>query len=268
MMFRPAALLWIGIASLPARAGVTFTMEGENHKSTIRIEGPRLRIEDVQGKEDSQGKKGPRIMIFNGTTRTLTLIDPGDRTYSELHEADLRQMESQVADQMEKAIAKMPPEQQAKMREMMTARGIGAAKSATPAKKRDVTYLATGGKEQIAGHTCQSYRVVIDGTAHGEICAVPWSAGMVSRSDLDAFVKFGAFASRDFGGGAPAFDDMVSKAPGFPVLQSRLDASGNKTPGERLTSFKRAAIPADQFLPPADYTKVTKPLGPPPGVSP
>jgi len=136
-----------------------------------------------------------------------------------------------------------------------------------------VSYKATGKKQEVAGHACQDYKVSIDGQAHEEICAIPWSANVVTRADLEAFIKFGDFAAKSFGGhrsdaaGNQAFQDMISKAPGFPAIRSHLDASGTASPGEKLVAFKRGAIPADMFTTPAGYNKVAHPMpgAPPPG---
>jgi len=249
-----AVLLFVPAA---AYSGVTATMVEGKKTNTFFIEGNRLRMED-----------GKRITIFDGDAKRLITIDPAKRTYGVSTEADMKAMGAKyraqmqaAGDQMRKQMEKMPPEQRKKLQDILDRAPSSGGESARPMEhgKGETHYQATGAKRTVAGYSCEMYRVVEDGSSDEEQCLIPWSAGVVKKSDLDVLKSFASFMSQMFvgmGGDAPkdlgerALGDLA-RAPGVPALRLR----GGEEVGE-LKRLERGPVLGDKFAVPAGYTKV------------
>jgi Domain of unknown function (DUF4412) len=250
--------------SAASQAGITIkSVDGQGETSTILVDGNRLRIE------------GKQVLIFDGDKKELITVDPEKRAYSIGTESDMKKMGADVKNQMEgaqvemrKQMATMPPEQRKQMEEAMKQMGqSGGGKSGRPPKNgapEKVTYEPLGEKKQVAGQSCDLYRVVRGG--HGgteQTCFIPWSSGTVKKDELkafDGFAKFMAVLTESMGGSSDEAKGQWSRelrdAPGLPALI--LGAPGKTK--MKLTSIERGPIDADKFSPPAGYRKSSKPM--------
>lgn len=237
MWTRLAALALCCVAAVPARAGVTLTLEGKGGRTVIAVEGSKARVEH-------EGQDGRTASIFDGERRTLLILDHAEQTYLEMTEADLKVM----SDRMKQAMAAMPPEQRQAMQ------GVAAGKG------RKTQYQSLGRGEKVAGHACTWYRQQVGGRPAGEGCYIPWRAGVLDPKDFAPFVKMSEIVSSmaEAVGGPQDVAREIQDAPGFPAIAVEVSPDGAREE-ERLVEIVRGAVPADRFRPPAAYRKTQVP---------
>jgi len=187
-------------------------------------------------------------MVFDGEAQKMLEIDPAARKYTELTQADAQVL----AEQMQAAMAHVPPEQRARIEAMRAARA--------EAVKHDVKYQPTGKRDTVAGYACQGYTVIRDGEEKREGCFIPWGSA-VKKEDFAALNEMGKFLdtiySRAYGAptqGELRITEQIERAPGFPAVIEQV-SGGKRQPEHRLVSIKRTSISADVFQAPAGYTK-------------
>ncbi len=239
------------VLALPAlaRAGVVVDMQEHGTSSTFTTEGKKLRVD--------QGGDHPGIMIFDGDAQKFYQIHPAEKTYTEMTQADAKV----VADQMQEMLARIPPEQRAKVQAMMGQRH----ETTSTASEHAVEYEPSGAKQTVAGYACVGYRVVRHGKSEEEGCFIPWSANVVRKDDMTALVEMGRFMEKFMAGayggagGQPRGQlhlvEEMQRAPGFPALMERVEG-GKRTTESRLVTVKRVSVPSDRFQVPAGFTKV------------
>jgi hypothetical protein len=234
-------------------AGVTFETKGPKGQSTIRMEGDKLRV-DQQTAQD-----GERSVLVDNQARTLTVLNPKEKTYADL---ELDRLESSVAEtddsRLNQALAKLPPEQRKRVEESIRQHsGKGGAGSVEATPKGPVKFQAMGKKDKVAGYPCDWYRVERDGKPLAEACYVPFSATGLTKEDFAPVLKtvetLRTLSAR-FGRGEPGTPEW-DKAPGFPGIRVPLSASGERGDEERLVSLKKGPIPVELLQVPSDYKR-------------
>ena len=100
----------------------TTTSGSEPRTNQVQIESKRMRAE-------SSGAAGEKmIVLFDGTTQVMRLVDNEKKTYTEMTKEDVDalggQMSAMMA-QMEQQLKNLPPEQRAQVEAMMKGRGMG-----------------------------------------------------------------------------------------------------------------------------------------------
>ena len=103
----------------------TTTTGSEPRTNQVQIESKRMRAE-------SSGAAGEKmIVLFDGTTQVMRLVDNEKKTYTEMTKEDVDaiggQMSAMMA-QMEQQLKSLPPEQRAQVEAMMKGRGMGAGR--------------------------------------------------------------------------------------------------------------------------------------------
>jgi hypothetical protein len=235
MTLRTASLALAAALALPARAGVVLEGAEDGGKSTVHVEGSRLRVEGTDG-----------VMIFDADTKTLFQIDPARKNYREMNEADMKAMRAEL----DRAMEQMPPE----VRAQVQAR-LGSPAKGPPPKPR---WERTGRTEEAMGRRCEVYRAVVEGKATGEACVVPFEALDVQRSDFRVFEALAEFTRSFAGAGAQGGAGGVEwrEVPGMPVVTWSLDERGERREDFRATRVQRASVPPDRFRPPAGFEKI------------
>jgi len=254
--------------ALPARAGVVLEYEDADHKPTrVELEGKKLR-------SSSEGDAPGRSTIFDGEKRVFYALDDREKSYRRLDEASASALGHGLQDAMEKAKARMTPEQRAQFEAAMAKAQRSPSAGATP-KEHGFSFERVPGRQKVAGFDCDNYRVLRDGATENEACFVPWEAGVLKKADFVALTEMGHFFEKTLAamsagggpGGAAGRDDWITRfvetAPGFPVVMVRLDKEGKRTHEMRLVKLERTSLAADRFVPPADYRE--KPAGLPGG---
>jgi hypothetical protein len=251
-----AALLAGGLC----HAGVTIVFQrGDQVVSTMSIEGPRMRVEGV----GSGGHEG--AMIIDGAAKQQVILNDVDKSYMVMTPEDMRHARQRMAEVRAQAMQRlknMPPEERQKLEAVMGKKmDLGGPLAIKPPV---IKYEKLGAKRNIAGHQCDTYRVLWDGKPHTEECIVGWNAGVVKKSDFAALRPYVEEAAKASG----RADDLLAqlqKAPGFPIARVRLDEPEGRGPEEWLKSVERGPIPADKFEIPSGYTKKDMPTMPAPG---
>jgi hypothetical protein len=258
------SLVTIAVAALaaPAYGGVVITVQEPSGQSVMTLDGERMRVENGGDKEGDR----KTAMIFDGRTHVLYQLDPEKKTFTRVDEAASQAMASRYRDALEKAKAKLTPEQRAQLEARM---GKGGAGGAAPQKEHVYKFERAAGDETVAGYPCQHYRVLEDGKATQEGCFVPWSAGALKKEDLVAFREFAKWgeqmsasftkgtgsARREEAGANRRVAAWLDSAPGFPAVLDRLDDSGQRTRESRIVKIERTSVPASQFAVPSGYTE-------------
>lgn len=166
--------------------------------------------------------------LFKRERSSITIINHGDRTYISFDEEQINElsdraqgMMSMVQKQLAENLANLPPEQAARMKEMMGNMGMPAGNVPPPPKKK----LIKRGVITINKMKCRQIDVMSDNQKVAQLC-------MADRSELDlqsddyetikALQTFGEQLSRkagkisgQFSGAVPDFSDMP--ANGVPV---------------------------------------------------
>ena len=124
-VFGVACALTVALEAADGVLLVTKTTTGaESSTSQIQIERNRMRA------EVHEPSVGNQTIIFDGTRQAMDIIDVSKKTYSEITQADVDKLASQMSDamaQMTAAMASLPPAQRTQMETMMAGRGMPVA---------------------------------------------------------------------------------------------------------------------------------------------
>jgi len=175
-------------------------------------------------------------------------------------EQDSKQQEEKNAAlraQMQAQLAKMPPEQRARMEQGML--GQLDAKPATFTYEKKTTPA-----RKISGFSCQDYTIKRDGQPGGEGCYTTWKDIGISAEAFKA-IMVKAMPTTPNGPMAQAFE-ASDTAPGFPVWRSHVNAAGEVTTETTLKSISRTAVAAENFEVPKGYAEksMSEAMRPPP----
>jgi hypothetical protein len=252
--------------AMPAAAGVTVAMQSDKTRSTIFVEGNKMRVETEAGADTPSN-----TMIYDGDAQKMLILDPEKKTYSELTPQSLKTAQERAKHSMEQAMAKMTPEQRKQMEKMMTPEqraqmeqfmSGGKEPKASEVKEPDVKWERTGTKETVAGFPCEGFKEMKSGKLDAQGCYIPWGAGAITKDDLAPVLKIREFMTQaemnmpaaDVGGFT-----RLEKGPGFPGRWQKVAASGEKESAQSVTNVKRGTISPDKFRLPDGYKKVDNP---------
>ena len=247
------------LATQAASAGVyaetvnhNITTGTTNLKQKIYVQGGSGRFADAEG----------RASLIKGDT--LYMIDDKDKSYIVFDKATMEQVAKKLSAQMEQLkqqMAKLPPEQQAQMQQMLGGAGLSG-------KPRTVDVADTGKSDKVEGRSCKLWDVTRDGVLDEQICVVPYSA-LPGKENFSAV--FGNFAKvfEEMAKSVPMLSGMMAnefsayvKTNGYPVRQ-RAYENGKLVDEETLVKvWREEAVPASMFEVPAGYTRKTMPVGP------
>ena len=265
--FGAIALFLLGSSS--AMAGVvvnsTYTKldTKEASPATTYIDTDRLKLvsQDV-------------TVIFRGDTNRMWIIQPKDKTYTEMTAETMQQLGQRLAGaqaqlgaaqaQLQAQMAQMPPEQRAMMQQMLAGRGLGGlgGPGGTPPAPPQVSFVKSGGSKAVAGMRCDNYSKTSNGEKQADLCIAPASAAGITAGDLQVFERIGQFiqpiASSPL---VPRMDytemTEMTKAigfSGFPV-ESTMYLQGRPNLQQTVNKIERTTIPAGTYDLPAGLTK-------------
>jgi uncharacterized protein DUF4412 len=231
----------------------------EKDKGTIYISKNKVKFVQNGGEE---------VIIFDLNTSEMTQIDTQKKTYfvakpEEIFKATQDVMAKAKA-QMEEQLSKLPPEQRAKMEEMMKSHGMGKPGASKP---EDITLKTPGTIENIAGYKSEKFEVYRNGKLSEEI----WTSKDV--------VPGNEFDSKKMANYMKEMEQMASKAnpykestgsgldegakiynqiyeTGFPMRSVDYSSTGSASI-EEIVSVAKADIADKEFQAPAGYKKVT-----------
>jgi hypothetical protein len=260
-MISSVALLLVANSAI---AGSVVKLESLDHNSNpplsgtveVSVEGNALRLEgSTPGTEESGS------LIYKGGIEELTAIDHQSKQYYVIDQETMEQMIGQVSgamQQMEAALAELPPEQRAMAERMM--------KQRMPQMQPEVqlqTLQKTGETETINGYECEIYDVMESGRKTRDMCVAPWDSieggaefaeVMVEMADFfEAMRKGFSKGGADLMGSRSEVFSHMRDINGFPVRSRGYNKAGKLANESVLISSEKRNIDPAIFAPPAGY---------------
>jgi hypothetical protein len=205
-------------------------------------------------------------MIFREKTREFIAIDHEQKEYYVIDEAAMERIGGQLStamQQMQDALADMPPEQRAMAEQMMKQHLPAPAPAPAPAP---MTVRKTGASETINGFRCEYYEVQQQGAKIRELCVTDWSDIDGGRDPADSMLAMAGFFDKmaqqfSSGSGMDVMEQQrelfqhMRELGGYPVLTREFDDSGRVESESRLKSAGTSDIDPALFDPPQGYRK-------------
>ena len=259
------------IAPTTAMAGSVVTLETRDLSAAaeppatvqITVDGGNLRLDPEVGVPDAGS------MVFRGGRNEMIAIDHQRKQYVVLDEAAMQGMATQVSgamQQMEQALAGLPPEQRAMAEQMMKQRMGGMA--GMPEEKPQRSIQRTGESDSVNGVDCDVYTVSQDGRKTDEMCIADWSdvdgGEEVSKAMLQMAGFFENVRSMFARGGVDMFGSegdvfsYLKDLDGFPIRSRRYE-SGTLIEETNLVSSEDTSVDPALFAAPDGYTQQSMP---------
>jgi Domain of unknown function (DUF4412) len=231
------------------------TTDGTADQSKIAVEPTRLRMEEVGGQK--------QVIVFDGDAQVLRIINNANKTYTELTKADVDRMASQMAgmmSQMQDQLKNMPPEQRARIEQMMRGRGAAAMMAQAPK-----TEYRKSGSGHVGSWDCTKYDIVEDGSKTGELCTASPTALGFTEADFQVTQKMAEFAKSMTPPGTDAnslFSFRGDSSLGFSGIPISRTTIGPPPVTSELVSVERQSFPDSMFQVPDGYRKQALPIMP------
>jgi Domain of unknown function (DUF4412) len=187
-----AAPMWAGVR---VKVDVTDTKTGKvTEQQEILLDADRLRI-------NSTNKNQTFLFLTDGGRDRIVMLDQTRNEYREIDQQTMNQATQQMQGamaQLQSQLANLPPEQRARVEQMLRGR-MGQAGKAAPAER---TIYTAKGSDSVNGFSCTRYEGVLKGEKTAEVCASRPSDVHFSQSDFQVFEKMRQFSA-----------DLVSSNP-------------------------------------------------------
>jgi hypothetical protein len=253
-------------------AGVLFVMEQKEMSpaSTGQITG-KVKEDNLRMDFFENGKQLEGSMIYRGDKKEIVMINHNDKTYMILDQAAMdalaKQLE-QVMSQMNEAMKNMPPDQRAKMEEMIKQKmpgAYGGGKYVEPVLKK----VGTG---SVNGISCTKYDVYKGDEKIRQHCVANWKSieggeemmtVMLQMADFmdqmaKSFSKAGNFVGEQVQFERNVFNQL-RQLNGFPVQTIEYD-KGKVEAESTFKSSEKAKVDDAELEPPAGYTQQMTPV--------
>jgi hypothetical protein len=222
------------------------------------------RIESNSARSSASIFKNDTMYVLDGQRKTYMLLDRAtlERTANSMNQA-MEQMRAQMA--------AMPPEQRAKMEQMMKQNGMGGMAGTGSQTAPVIDAKAVGGNGTYQGKSCKLWNVTRDGVLSQQLCVVPFSSLPGAGEMRELSKKMQAFLNSLTGpmrqmmnNQAMQSPDLANKIGGFPVITRQYKDGVLSTEESVVNSWQTQKIDAAQFEIPAGYTKQEMPAMPAP----
>ena len=227
------------------------TIAGKSDTNQIQIEKTRMRA------ETTRPTGGKTVVLFDGPTQVIRIVDEAAKTYNEMTKADVEGMGAQMAGataQMQAAMANMPPEQRAKVEAMMKARGGSVPGAGTPPARTEYTKVGT---DKVGKWACDKYEGFKNGEKTSEVCTVDPKVLGITGADLEITRQLAEFFSKMVPQNSDAMFRVGTGADkmfaGVPV---RTATFGARPMVIEITEVGRQNFSDATFAVPSDYQKV------------
>jgi hypothetical protein len=252
------SIISLGLAACVSQAEVQITMlqedlvgKTEGQKIEMAIGKDKLRV-DIQGSQ-------PMVMIYRQDKGLFWLIQPTQKTYTEMTLADMESM----AKTLEAARAKLTeqmqnlPEEQRQMMEKM----MGNMMPPTTAPK--VSFKKALGTGKVGAWTCQNWESYLDGVKNADHCVADFKSTDLKDSDFEVFKGMAKFVGKVASSYKGLLDQTANleQLGGIPV-QTTVVSEGKAESRITLQSVKRAAEAGARFDLPAGLAKKAMPSMP------
>ena len=248
-MTRLAVAAAAALAAAPLFAGVRILSEDTDlatNKTTtdqILLDTNRIRLDD--------GDKGNSVLFLtDGGNNRMVLLDRRKNEYQEIDEQTMKQLGQQLSGMMalmQERLKALPPEQRAKMEQMMKGRMPAAA--AGP----KIAYDAEG-SGTVNGFSCTKYDKVEGAEKTAELCVAQPAQINLTAADLQTFEKMKEFSASlvksltgtPFSGRAQSLGDFGIPFAGIPIQDVHFE-NGRATRRSNLKSVTRTSFSDADF---------------------
>src|SRR6185312_8821802 len=253
-MRRQGMVLILAGATAVAQGGTVVHMNRTDFEGKSRPEAV-IYAQDGQFRMDTLDADGHVRDFVLVRDDSVWQVDVPKRTFFEIDQAALAGQQSQMQQQMQAMLQRLPPDQRAAMEERMKGLMAGRAQSS-------LTMTDTGKTDHVGSWACEVWQVQRDGAVSSDACIA--SRGSLTGGDelVDAVHK-AASTTRDVvsalpGARATAQQMAVyGKVDGFPVRTRELGRDGSVESAETVASVERQSLPADRFAIPKGFTQTT-----------
>lgn len=195
-----AAPVWGGVR---IRMEVTDIKAGTVQKQEMLLDTDRLRVNTT-----ANGAPTSVLFLTDGGRSRIVILNPARNEYRELDRQTLNQLSGAMA-QMQAQLQNLPPEQRARIEQMMRGR-LGQTAAGGGAAGR-TTYTAKG-SGSVNGFACTKYEGMQGAEKVAELCAATPEDLHFSAADFQALGKMREFTS-----------SFVSTMANSPFANGRLD---------------------------------------------
>lgn len=228
----------------------------EKSKGKIYISNNRIKV---------AGEGEQMVAVFDLNSGDMIQIDNQGKRYvvakPEEYFKAIQDITVKMKAEIQKQLSQLPPEQRAKVEEMMKAQGLTPPGENPDPKK--LTLKETNKTEAIAGYKSQKFEVYENGEL-GEEIWVSNDAAFRKEFDLQKmanYIRELREISENAGGNNASWseNEKVFKQiyeSGFPMRSIDYSVS-NAAYIEEIVNVTKANIPDKEFQPPNDYKKVT-----------
>lgn len=251
-----------------AMAGSIIRMETRDYRSNppepgtvaVAIEGSAMRMDAGSRSSEDAGS-----LVFKSDVNEMTAIDHSRKAFFVLDDAALQGIAGQMNDamqQMQEALAQLPPDQRAMAQKMMQQR-MGSMNQAI----KPQTVSKTGATDSVNGFDCEMYDVSEDGLKTRDMCVTPWSNIEGGAQFAQSMVKMAGFfedmremfskSGMDMMGSRSDVFTHMREINGFPVRARSYDSGGKLLEETTLVSSETQSVDPAVFLPPAGYVEQT-----------
>jgi|PersoiStandDraft_1058852.scaffolds.fasta_scaffold05540_4 hypothetical protein len=224
---------------------------GPPRTATSYLSSDHIRFAQPDGHDVIVDMKAGQMTVLDGTKKTYFVM-----TREDLKALAARMKELANSPEMKKAREQMeslPPEQRAKMKQMMGGMFSFEVKD-------------LGTHRRIAGYPCEEWSVAMGSMSHGKECLTtelqfPVQAWDLYREFADAMKEMAA-AFGPMAEGIEKMQDEFKRMRGFPLATtSTVDVMGqHSVTTSEVTEVSHAPIPSSAWEIPAGYTKVDNPM--------
>ena len=218
----------------------------------------RVQLEPGHMRSEMTGPAGEKqIIVFDAAKQVIRMISVDRKSYTEMTKADADRIGGQLTAAMaamNEKLAKMPPEQQAKLKAMIARQG-GAAPGAAAAAKPE---YRRAGTDKVGRWTCDKYEGFRNDERVAEICTVEPKMLGLTTADLEVSKQVGAF----FRAMLPQAEDQLIglatvEAQGFAGIPvRRIRYSGGKVQATSdVVEARRETFDASSYEVPAGFQK-------------
>ncbi|MEM7501947.1 MAG: DUF4412 domain-containing protein [Pseudomonadota bacterium] len=254
-----------------AWAGSIIRMESRDHAAgavtvgnvNLSVDGESLRM-DMEGMEE--GDQGS--MVFKSDLNEMMAIDHARKEFYIIDEATMQGMANQMGSamqQMQAALADLPPEQRAMAEQMMQQR-FGAMGAGAP-EEPQTSVSRTGGSDTVNGFDCEVFEVSQDGRRISELCVADWGdieGGSDVADSMQNMARFFENLRDMFAQAGAGFMDMsgdmfahMQEMDGFPVRTRSYDDTGSLENETVILSSEESTLDAAVFAAPEGYRQQT-----------
>ena len=245
-------IITLFIASPAYSQGLVMVMTETRGGQTMQN---RMQLDSTHIRADIRDNGQQMIVTYDAGAKVMRMIDTPKRTYTEITEADLKQMAGMMQ-QMQAQMKNLPPEVQKQMAGRMGGMPGGGA-----APER-ITYKRTG-TSKVGQWACTTYDGFRGSEKVAEVCAAE-SGLNVTAADFQVVQQLADMMKSM----APGQIDQIAVYgtvdsqgfAGFPVKRVTF-RNGKPESTSELTEFRREGIPADAFAVPAGFKKQSMGMG-------